>query len=178
MPRFELGVIVDTKRLRLRPFTEDDVDDVLRAVDDPEIRRWLPWSHGYDRARAVDFCTREAHDAPEARLRWAVDADDRLVGSASLHRADWGNGGVEIGYWIAPWSRRRGYAVEAVRAVAAYAYSLGLHRVELHAAVGNAASRGVAVRAGFTEEGVRREAGRVGDRYIDMVLYAQLSGDI
>lgn len=178
VPRFELGVVVDTQRLRLRPFTVDDVDDVVRAVDDPEIRRWLPWADGYDRDRAVEYCTEEAHRAPESKLTWAIDADDHLVGSIALIRADWSDAKAEVGYWVAPWARRRGYAVEAVRGVAAYAYSIGFHRVELLAAVENAASRGVAERAGFTQEGVLREASRHGKGYTDMVLYAQLSGDI
>lgn len=178
MPRFELGVVVDTKRLRLRPFAADDVDDAVRAVDDPEIHRWMAWAEGYDRAQAVEFCTVDAHSDPETKLTWAIDADDRLVGSIGLNRADWANGKVETGYWIAPWGRRRGYAVEAVRAVAAYAFSIGFHRVELLAAVDNVASRGVAERAGFTREGVLREAGRLGGGYTDMVMYAQLSGDI
>jgi len=171
-------VVVDTSRLRLRPFTADDVDDALRAVDDPEIRRWLPWADGYDRDRAVDFCTREAHSDPESKVTWAIDSDDHLVGSIGLTRADWGNAKAEVGYWVAPWARRRGYAVEAVRGVAAYAYSIGLHRVELLAAVDNTASRKVAERAGFVREGILREASRQGKGYTDMVLYAQLSGDI
>lgn len=178
MPRFELGVVVDTRRLRLRPFEPGDVDDALRAAADPEIRRWQTWADGYDRERATDFCTVQAHIEPENKLTWAVDADDRLVGAVGLNRADWANGKVEVGYWIGPWARRRGYAREAVRAVAAYAFSIGLHRVELLAAVGNTASRGVAERAGFSQEGILREAGRLDGRYIDMVLYAQLSGDI
>lgn len=178
MPRFELGVVIDTRRLRLRPFTADDADDAVRAAADPEIRRWLDWADGYDRERAVDFCTGRAHSEPETKLTWAIDARDRLVGSIGLQRADWANGKAETGYWIAPWARRRGYAVEAVRAVAAYAYSIGFHRVELLAAVENTASRRVAERAGFTQEGVLREASRHGKGYIDMVLYAQLSCDI
>lgn len=178
MPRFELGVVVDTKRLRLRPLAADDADDVQRAADDPEIRRWMSWAEGYDRAQAVEFCTVTAHSGPETKVAWAIDAGDRLDGAIGLNRADWANGKVEIGYWVAPWARRRGYAVESVRAAAAYAFSIGFHRVELLAAVGNTASRGVAVRAGFTQEGVLREAGRLGGGYTDMVLYAQLSGDI
>ena len=41
---------------------------------------------------------------------------DRCDGSIGLDRADWESGQAEIGYWVAPWARRRGYATEAVRA--------------------------------------------------------------
>ena len=33
--------VVRTERLVLRPYRPDDVDDVLRAYQDPEIQRWI-----------------------------------------------------------------------------------------------------------------------------------------
>ena len=47
--------------------------------------------------------------------------------------------------------------------------------MEIQAAVDNHRSRAIPERLGFREEGVRREAERVGDRYHDLVLYAILA---
>jgi len=52
-----------------------------------------------------------------------------------------------------------------------------LHRVEIRAGVENARSRAIPERLGFRREGVLREAERVGDRYVDQVVYAVLAGD-
>jgi RimJ/RimL family protein N-acetyltransferase len=65
---------------------------------------------------------------------------------------------AEIGYWMGPADRRHGYVTEAVRAVAEYAFGLGLYRLELLAATGNVASQRVAERAGFTREGRERRS--------------------
>ena len=53
----------------------------------------------------------------------------------------------------------------------------GFERLELRAATGNLASQRVAEKAGFTREGVLRNAGYVHDGRVDMVVYALVRGD-
>jgi ribosomal-protein-alanine N-acetyltransferase len=52
--------------------------------------------------------------------------------------------------------------------------TVGLRRIELHAAVGNTASRRVAERAGFQEEGIKRAWRSVRGQPMDFVLYSRL----
>jgi RimJ/RimL family protein N-acetyltransferase len=86
--------------------------------------------------------------------------------------------GAEIGYWVAAFSRGRGYAAEATAVLAAWAFGHGLHRVQLLAATGNVPSQRVAKRAGFLREGALRGAHRSRDGVPrDMVLYGRLSTD-
>ena len=90
-----------------------------------------------------------------------------------------GRGVAETGYWIGPADRGRGYVTEALLAVAAYAFEAGLYRLELLAATGNVASQRVAERAGFTREGVLREARPApGGRRSDMVLFSLLEEEL
>jgi ribosomal-protein-serine acetyltransferase len=57
-----------------------------------------------------------------------------------------------------------------------YAFSgLHLNRVVIQAAVGNTRSRAIPERLGFVAEGTLREAERVGDEYLDSVVYAMLA---
>jgi ribosomal-protein-serine acetyltransferase len=43
--------------------------------------------------------------------------------------------------------------------------------------VGNARSRAIPERLGFREEGTLREVERVGDRWLDGVIYSMLAAD-
>ena len=66
---------------------------------------------------------------------------------------------AEIGYWVAPWARRRGVATAAVRAMSGWAFAnAGVVRLELLTDWANVGSQRVALAAGFQREGVRRSA--------------------
>ena len=52
-----------------------------------------------------------------------------------------------------------------------------LNRIEIRAAVGNARSRAIPERLGFKQEGTLREAERVGDAYLDAVVYSMLGSE-
>jgi ribosomal-protein-serine acetyltransferase len=65
---------------------------------------------------------------------------------------------------------------EAVQALVDHAFGQWkLHRVQIRAATDNARSRAIPERLGFEQEGLLREAEKVGDRYQDLVLYAKLA---
>ncbi|MAU04095.1 MAG: hypothetical protein CL418_09625 [Acidimicrobiaceae bacterium] len=43
---------IETDRLVLRPFRDDDLDDYFAMMDTPEVRRWLHLSDKFDRDAA------------------------------------------------------------------------------------------------------------------------------
>jgi RimJ/RimL family protein N-acetyltransferase len=172
-------VTLRTDRLTLRPPEAGDTDDHLACVDD-EVRRWMTWSEGFTREKALRWCATEATGDLMRAVNFAIVPREtgRLAGMVGIGRADWDAGVAETGYWIGPAARGRGYVTEAVRAVASHAFGLGLVRIELLAAVGNVASQNVAERAGFTREGVLRKARPVPGGRADMVLYSLLEGEL
>ena len=104
---------------------------------------------------------------------------DRLVGGVTLsdirrHAAQ----SATIGYWIGAAFLRRGYGLAAVRAALGYAFDdLGLNRVEAACQPGNAASRALLLKAGFTEEGHARDYLFINGAWRDHVLFARLARD-
>ena len=171
---------IGTERLLLRPFRPSDADAVYRSSQDPETQRWLgaipvPYTRADARMFVEDTAPRERADG--TGLSVVVEADGELVGTAGLYLRP-GRLGPEIGYSIAPWGRRRGYAAETAHALADWALGLGAPRVHLFTDVGNAASQAVARRAGFTAEGTVRSClpYRDGSRG-NAVLFGRVAGD-
>jgi RimJ/RimL family protein N-acetyltransferase len=116
-----------------------------------------------------------------AASHFAVDVDGVLGGSISVRWDFWERGGVDIGYWVAPWARGRGVATRSLRLATRWAIvERGAERVQLRADVDNAASRIVAERAGFRLDGVIRAArwnARRGRR-VDLALYSILPAEL
>jgi RimJ/RimL family protein N-acetyltransferase len=171
---------VRTERLVLRPHRTDDQDAVFRACQDEEIQHWisaLPVPYTAQAAR--EFVERSAPRTRAERrgLPVAIDAGDELVGSGGIYFRE-GRLGPEIGYWIAPPARGNGYAAEATRGLADWAFDHGAARVHLFVDVANGPSQTVARRAGFAKEGVVRSCieYRDGSR-ADAVLFSRLPGD-
>ncbi|MFC9085546.1 GNAT family N-acetyltransferase [Nocardiopsis dassonvillei] len=179
------SVILETERLRLRPFVEGDVDDVHASCTDAELQRWLPLplpGVPYTREEAERWC---CEVAPALRTcgegqQWAMVEREskRLVGSVGLVRVVWASMNTEVGYWVSPWGRGRGFATEAAVAVSRWALDQGFQRVEIKAATGNTGSRRVAERSGFSLEGVERSAMPLHEGRADLAVYSLLPGDL
>ncbi|MFC0529228.1 GNAT family N-acetyltransferase [Phytohabitans kaempferiae] len=166
-------ITIDRDGIRLRPFREADVDDLAAGYAHPHATP-------YTRADAVHWI---AHGAPSA---WATGgvayaiadpATDRLVGGAGLSRPVPERGQGELGYWVAPWARRRGVATAAARALTAWAFERGFGRVELLTNLANGPSQRVALASGFQREGIRRGGGQGPAGRYDLVVWARLAGD-
>lgn len=173
-------------RIIVRPPTEEDLDAIHAACQDPEIQAWTVVPSPYQREDAEAFLkmSREGlANGSDAHLVVSSDAGE-LLGACgvSVIRLDLAG---EIGYWTAAEARGRGVATTATRLVCAWAFQdLGLRRLSLRAAVENERSNAVARRVGFRHEGVLRSAsirGHTGDRdapRIDMNIYGLLPGEL
>ena len=173
--RWAEATVLESDRLRLRPFTDSDIPRVVEACSDPLTRHFLAGlPHPYTPAVArswVNDCVWQA--ATGTKASWAVadrDTDD-LLGHISVM----GLSGVnpdhgEIGYWTHPGARGRGVMTEATRTVVRHALDPGgldRRRLVLYAAASNPASNAVAVAAGYSSYGTQRAAERLGDDSLD-----------
>ncbi len=159
-------------RVVLRPLHDGDVARVAEACDDERTARWLdalPSPYTLEHAHAFLSDTREQHASGTA-LTWALaDPDsDVLLGCLSLSRLRLGRD-AGIGWWSHPRARGRGLMTEACGLVVRHSFAprdaggLGLQRLALSTATGNAASHRVVEANGFTRVGYERRSLRLGD---------------
>jgi RimJ/RimL family protein N-acetyltransferase len=160
----------------LRSWRDRDISGLVAACQDPEISRWtrVPWPYGEADARAYlmqRYDTLHAGTSAPFAIVSAVD-EGPVLGSISLMRLAWDQARGEVGYWLAREARGQGHATRAVRLSCRWGFEmLGLERIELLAATGNAASQRVAERAGFTREAVLRSYLRGRDGRQDMIAF-------
>ena len=96
----------------------------------------------------------------------------------NYHHREAHNRRLEVGYILAPAKQGRGLMTEAMQALLAYCFDeLGVRRVQALIHPDNAASIRLAQRLGFRcEGGPLRDYWRVGDGYMDVMMYGLLAG--
>lgn len=141
--------IIDTARLRLRPWRATDAPDLYEFAKDPRIGTlcgWKPFE-----------CIDDAHEALSTVLAapdsYAVTlaSTGEIVGSIAL-RIDRDSPEAtvaDIGYWIGAPYWGNGYATEAGNAIIDRARQLGVKTIVLKYFDGNDASRRVSEKLGF-----------------------------
>ncbi|MBB6549154.1 GNAT family N-acetyltransferase [Nonomuraea rubra] len=170
--------VISSGALILRPPAEGDAEAVVKMCDDPVTARFMPLlPQPYEMDDALGYVRRSAAVWEGGGAQFAITEGGRFAGLVWLSAPDhWGVSGA--GFMVAPWARGRGVASTAARAVTDWALDHGVRRVELQAEVENVASLRAAYRAGFREEGLRREAKRLRDgRFADYVVFARLRGE-
>jgi RimJ/RimL family protein N-acetyltransferase len=169
-------------RLTLRRWLPEDAPQVLQAAStDPWMREFLPIPAPYTAADADAFVNDLGHEGRFEGTGFGSalveTSTGRLVGGAGLRLPGPRHGRRDIGYSVYPWARGNGYAEEASRVLADWAFAHGLVRVELQVSVRNLASIRTALNAGFHYEGVQRREIDIRGEHQDAALFARLAND-
>jgi len=169
----------------LRVPGDDDVEPLWQAARQSmgELSRWMAWFHdGYSISDVASWV-----DA--TRRGWATDDDFNLVitergggtvvGACGLNSVDRANRRADLGYWVRTESCCRGLATEAAALVAHWGLGiLGLNRLEIVVATGNAASLRVADKLGAVREGVARNRFWLNGAAHDGVVFSLVVADL
>jgi RimJ/RimL family protein N-acetyltransferase len=138
--------------ITLREWRSDDLDDLVRMFDEPEIARWTPMPSPFDVEAGIAYLKRcHQNRVSGRRIQLAITADDdRPVGEVLLFGVDLGLKEAELGYLVDARERRRGLASGALSLLSAYARSrLHLGRLLLRIDPRNTASTAVARHCGY-----------------------------
>jgi RimJ/RimL family protein N-acetyltransferase len=151
-----------TADITLRPYALDDAPRLFEAARESiaEVYPWLPWCRPeYTPEEARDWVEKQVPLFAEGTAYSFVvaGAGGRFLGGCGLNQLDPLHRRANLGYWVRTSAAGRGTASAAVRHLAAWAFAnTDLVRLEIVAAVDNAASIRVAEKSGAVREGIAR----------------------
>jgi len=142
-----------TARLKLRPYTEADIPELLPLIGTREVAATtLRIAHPYTEQDARAFL-QLAKEPDKLWLAITLRSDGHQVGGIGL-RIDKQHQHAELGYWLGVPFWGRGYATEAATEILRYGFeTLALHRIFASHFRQNPASGRILKKIGMSYEG-------------------------
>lgn len=143
---------IKTKRLTLRPMSDGEIEELIKRIDDEELRT----AYG----EMLSGCKRE----PENRVwyaPWKMTLKDTQESVGDLcFKGAVKNHAVEVGYGVQPDHEGNGYTTEALQVMTQWAFGQkDVVFVEAETAPDNKASQRVLEKCGFVPDGTTGEEG-------------------
>lgn len=158
-------MLLETERLLYREWRDGDVDDLVEALDNLNVTKWLAYMpHPYtkkDAQKWVKFCAENSKKgAMRSSYEFAIvlKSENKAIGGFSVNQIDRKQGTAGGGIWLNEKYARMGYGSEAWGERIRFAFEdLGLRRLENGFFKGNEASFRMQKKFGYKLEGVRRK---------------------
>jgi RimJ/RimL family protein N-acetyltransferase len=162
----------------LRPFVLDDLPALTEAITDPEVRRLTGSRGAFSPERLRSWYATRNQQGDRLDLAIVDNATDRCVGEVVLNEWEPANESCNFRIMIGPGGRGRGLGTQATTLILGHAFDvLRLHRVGLEVYAFNPRAQRAYEKAGFRVEGVKRDALKTDDGWVDAVVMAALAPD-
>jgi ribosomal-protein-serine acetyltransferase len=149
--------------LLIRALEDADVPALVDAVQESveSVGPWMPWcTPTYAEVEArnwIELCRVNLAAGTAYDFGIFDESSSFFLGAAGLNSVNKEHRFCNLGYWVRQSRQRQRVASRSIRMLAGYAFeTLGLHRVEIVVAIGNAASEAVARKSGATPECIAR----------------------
>jgi [ribosomal protein S5]-alanine N-acetyltransferase len=170
--------VLETDRLVLRRYTEQDAAEIFYFRSDPEMLKYVqrdPFSN-LDQAREMIGNILKM-ELEQTSINWAVclSGNNKMIGNIVLFKIDKDSHRAEFGYMLHSDFHNKGIMKEAGRAVLNYAFkNMKLHSIEARIDPENIASQKLSEALGFVLEGHLKESWQYNGRYFDTLIYSRL----
>jgi ribosomal-protein-alanine N-acetyltransferase len=150
--------ILETTRLILREWTNDDTENLFEICSDAQVMKYLGTGKPYENLEQAREFLRwaTAYQLENGFCRWAVTLKEnkKIIGSCGFARPH-GTEEIELGYLLAQNFWGNGFATEAAQACLNYGFGkLGFHEIIAMTDLENVASQKVLEKIGFVQRGI------------------------
>jgi [ribosomal protein S5]-alanine N-acetyltransferase len=166
-----METVLETARLLLHPYTEDDIAELMPLIGAREVAATtLRIPHPYTEQDAREFIA-VTRQGGLLRRTIRTRAGGTLVGGVGLNMEEQ-HQRAELGYWIGVPFWGHGYATEASRAMMRYGFGdLRLNRIFAQHFGNNPASGRVLTKLGMKYEGCQRQHICKWGEFLDLELF-------
>jgi len=173
--------LLETDRLILRGFVEDDIDDIFEYASIDKVTDFLPWDthKTLDDTKAFLQMTKEnftKHDNIDFAI--VLKSENKVIGGISIRKWNNYNRCADIGYVLSPNYWRMGIITEAIKRIIKFGFEeLNANRIEAHCDENNIASYRAMEKAGLKYEGTLRNKVFMKGKFINMKYYSILKSE-
>ncbi|HET9410023.1 MAG TPA: GNAT family N-acetyltransferase [Candidatus Sulfotelmatobacter sp.] len=144
--------VLETDRLRLRPFEQLDLNHVAKWHNDLAAAREF-----------LDYCAREYRQRGIGPWAMVLKLSDQIAGHCGFPHVDFKHHIGEVNYYVALHHRGNHLATEALRAILRFGFAeLGFHRIQGRCETDNVASERVLQKSRMRFEKIVPSSGNGG----------------
>ncbi len=172
--------MIEGKKVRIRAIEKTDMDEIMKWVNDPEVKNNLLMRYPISRYQEEKWIERAVDETNKRNKAFAIETKEGVyLGGISLHGIDWENRNAEVGIVIGKkeyWGK--GYGTDAMMSILDFAFNqMNLHRVYLRVFEYNLRGMKSYEKCGFKKEGILREDRYANGEYHDTVMMGILRSE-
>lgn len=168
---------IQTERLLLRQFTENDIENVFKGLSHPDIIKYYGVSYSTLEETKEQMKFFADLEKNETGIWWAICSLDNksFYGAGGLNSLSKEHKKAEIGFWLLTDFWGQGIMTEAMPLICKYGFGqLGLHRIEGLVETDNINCKKAMAKLDFKHEGTMIDCEIKNGRFISLDIYAKL----
>ena len=154
-------MIIEGKRIILRSWTEEDINDLVEGLNNLNVSKWLgdvPYPYTAKDAESFIQYANNLDKSRNIELAIVLKENNKVIGGTAISDINRKNGIATGGIWLNEEYQKNRYGTEAFCEKIKYCFNvLGLRRIENGYFVGNEKSKRMQEKLGYKSEGVRRK---------------------
>lgn len=155
-------MIIESKRLILRNWKDEDIDDLIEGLNNINVSKWLSAvPYPYTKKDAEDFilyAKQLNESSKDIMLAIVLKENNKVIGGTSIQFINKKDGTASGGIWLNEKYHKSGYGMEAFSAKIKYSFEvLKLRRMENGYFFDNEKSKKMQEKLGYKYEGIRRK---------------------
>jgi len=175
--------IIVSNEILLERIEIRDAPSIFYAIDQnrTHLGRWLPFVSQTKEIRDTENFIRNVISNRDESLNevYTIWFKGEFSGTIGFHNTDRVNEKTEIGYWLIAQMTGKGIITTSCRELISLAFEMmRMNRITIKCATGNTASENVALRLGFSFEGIERNGERFDEHFLDLKVFSLLKREL